>query len=225
MWNQTVKRAVLVGLLVLCVVAASAGYSTLTWKPRYLEVRISYPPQPAGNVSFRKALETITSSSRALEDILANTSAELGVGLGEAVSLIQEAQGETDQMWATLEQEIVSHYVNIRNMIFRLDAGWVDPSKFRDWWFEDPSDSVVYAEFAREANISSVEILDDGSVDIQLETNRTVARATYASRWVTASGEYLLNGTDILVRDGLQWKFRKLGVHPFGDEGGQATGG
>jgi len=138
--------------------------------------------------------------------------------LGEAVSLIEEAQTETDQMWLTLEQEIVSHYVNIRNMIYRLDAAWVDPSKFRDWWFENPSDWTVYAEFAREANISSVEILDDGGVDIQLSANRSLASVTYRARWTTGSGEIVSTRTHVLVREDSSWKFRRLDLQPGAQE-------
>jgi len=49
MRNQTLKRALLVGLLMLCVIVASAAYSMLASKPRYLEVKISYPPEQTEN--------------------------------------------------------------------------------------------------------------------------------------------------------------------------------
>jgi len=220
--NQTVMRGLLVGLFVVCVIAASAAYSALTWKPRYLEIRISYPPGQAENLTMKHALLGIINTSRVLQSMATDASSALGTSLEETIALIEKAENSTDSAWRKLREEIVDVYGAIISMIVRANLAWANPSLFRPEWFENPADCEAYVRIAGELGVQQTEYED---LDIRLETNRSIARVTYTSRWVIASGEYVLNKTDILVREGRQWKFRKLDAQPSRDEGDQASGG
>jgi len=204
------------------VIVTSTAYSNLTWKPRYLEVRISYPQQQAENLTVKRALLEIINTSQVLENLATNTTVVLGTSLDETVALIQKAENSTDSAWQKLREEIVDMYGGIISMVIRANLAWTDPSLFRPEWFENPADSEVHARIAGELGVQQTEYED---LDIQLEANRSVARVTYTSRWVTTSGEYVSSRTDILVRDGRQWKFRKLDVQPAKNEGDEPTPG
>jgi hypothetical protein len=196
-------------ILLFAVVMTVGGiaYSRFAGGTRVIDVKV-VSPQP--DSSIKGILEGIRDASSRLEMSIDSGSVDLGGDIDEVVALVAETREGNDLVLGRLQEQIVDSYYGIRDIVFRLTAAWVEPESFRPAWFEDPSMSELCAQLARAEGVTQAEIMDDGSVDIDLAANLSLAWVAYRLRWVAAGGESESQGTHILVRDDSSWRFRCL---------------
>lgn len=201
------KRSLWLALFVGAVLTVSALYAMMTGGVRVIEVKATCTETE--NFSVKGAVEDIVALTNEVERSLAEGSVVIGGDLGDVVGLILDSEQETEEMWNLLHV-VVDSYFDIRDTVYRLNQAWLEPEEFDSDWFEDPADAARYSELAQEMNATGFQVLDDGSVDIQLSPNLSLANVTYTVKWTTAKSEASVEVTHILVRDNAAWKYRYI---------------
>jgi hypothetical protein len=206
--DSYVRRIFFLGLLSVLVAVVALGLDSLNAKnAKYIEVHIDLAPSRNETV-VGLLQEAVELSTRIDEAIKRETGSPIDMDV--IVPLIDQAEESTDLTFKKLRDEIIFHYRAIVSMLLRLNKGWEDPSKLRYEWFEKPEEMETVADLAMMLNLSEACL---ETVDLELGANRTIAFATYTAIWETSFGSTLSNRTEVLVRIGTEWKFRRVDRH------------